>query len=360
MAKVKESFLPPLWILTSATFVGLIWLAAQLKELVVLLVIGYFIAYAIDPILTKLQAKGVSRPLGFAIVCAVLVGLLVLLGVTAIPTLIDEFHKLTLNLNHYLEVGKERLGPYWDTIRDALPISVREEENLSDTLARLPQMLTEVNGDAVKRVFSTISGTLMQGYNRALALVNIALLPFIVYYLAMDLPHLHSCVVGLIPHTRRSKFVAIFREIDTYVSAFVRGQAIVCTILFVLYSIGLGFVGVDLWLLLAAISGFGNIIPYVGFLSGIVLSSLMALVTFGDLAHLLWVWAVYAIVQFLEGTFITPRILGESVGLSPLVIILALFAGGQLFGLLGIFLAVPAAATLRVLARSSYQWVIAR
>jgi predicted PurR-regulated permease PerM len=86
----------------------------------------------------------------------------------------------------------------------------------------------------------------------------------------------------------------------------------------------------------------------------------MALVTFGDLVHLLWVWAVYAIVQALEGTFITPRIMGESVGLSPLVIILALFAGGQLFGLLGIFLAVPAAATLRVLARSSYQWVIAR
>lgn len=360
MAKAKESFLPPLWILTSATLIGLIWLAVQLKELVVLLVIGYFVAYAIDPILTKLQGKGVSRPLGFAIVCAVLVGLLVLLGVTAIPTLIDEFHKLTLNLNHYLEVGKERLGPYWDKIRDALPISVNEEENLSDTLARLPQMLSDVNGDAVKKVLSTIGGTLMQGYNRALALVNIALLPFIVYYLAMDLPHLHACVVGLIPHTRRSKFVATFKEIDTYVSAFVRGQAIVCTILFVLYAIGLGLVGVDLWLLLAAISGFGNIIPYVGFLSGIVLSSLMALVTFGDLPHLFWVWAVYAIVQFLEGTFITPRILGESVGLSPLVIILALFAGGQLFGLLGIFLAVPAAATLRVLARSSYQWVIAR
>jgi predicted PurR-regulated permease PerM len=86
----------------------------------------------------------------------------------------------------------------------------------------------------------------------------------------------------------------------------------------------------------------------------------MALVTFGDISHVFWVWGVYAIVQFLEGTFITPRILGDSVGLSPLVIILALFAGGQLFGLLGIFLAVPAAATLRVLARSSYQWVVAR
>ena len=360
MAKTKESFLPPLWVLSSVAVIGLIWLAVRLKELVVLLVIGYFIAYAIDPILSKLERKGVSRGLGFSIVCATLVGLLVLLGVTAVPTIIDEFHKLTQNLSHYLQIGREKLGPYWDKITAALPIPAQEEQDLTDTLARLPQMLSEVNGDAVKKVLAAVGGTLLQGYNRALALVNIALLPFIVYYLAMDLPRIHSCVVGLVPLTRRSKFVAIFKEIDTYVSAFVRGQAIVCSILFVLYAIGLGLVGVDLWLLLAAISGFGNIIPYVGFLTGIILSSLMALVTFGDVSHLLWVWGVYAIVQALEGTFITPRIMGESVGLSPLVIILALFAGGQLFGLLGIFLAVPAAATLRVLARTSYQWVLAR
>jgi predicted PurR-regulated permease PerM len=86
----------------------------------------------------------------------------------------------------------------------------------------------------------------------------------------------------------------------------------------------------------------------------------MALVTFGDTVHVLYVWGVFAVVQALEGTVITPRILGDSVGLSPLVIILALFAGGQLFGLLGIFLAVPAAAALRVVARHAYQWVLDR
>jgi predicted PurR-regulated permease PerM len=84
----------------------------------------------------------------------------------------------------------------------------------------------------------------------------------------------------------------------------------------------------------------------------------MALVTFGDVSHVAWVLGVFAVVQFLEGMVITPRIMGESVGLSPLVIILALFAGGQLFGLLGIFLAIPAAATLRVLVRHSYRWAL--
>jgi predicted PurR-regulated permease PerM len=86
----------------------------------------------------------------------------------------------------------------------------------------------------------------------------------------------------------------------------------------------------------------------------------MALVTYGDLSHVLWVWAVYAVVQALEGTLITPKIIGESVGLAPLVIILAVYAGGQLFGLLGVFLAVPAAAAIRVFARHSYEWVLSR
>jgi predicted PurR-regulated permease PerM len=138
-------------------------------------------------------------------------------------------------------------------------------------------------------------------------------------------------------------------EIDSYVSAFVRGQFMIGTILFLLYGAGLWFVGVELWLLLALIAGFGNIVPYLGFLAGIVLSTLMALVTFGDFAHVVQVWVVFAIVQGLEGTVITPRILGEKVGLSPLAVILALVVGGQLFGLLGVFLAVPAAAALRVL-----------
>jgi predicted PurR-regulated permease PerM len=126
----------------------------------------------------------------------------------------------------------------------------------------------------------------------------------------------------------------------------------------VLYAIGLGLVGVDLWLLLAAIAGFGNMVPYLGTAVGLTLSCIMAVVTFGDVPHIAWVLVVFAVVQFLEGMIITPRIMGESVGLSPLVIILSLFAGGQLFGLLGIFLAIPAAATLRVLARYSYRWAV--
>ena len=356
----NESFLPPLWILTAAFLAGVVWVTVQLRELVVLLVVGYFLAYAIDPILERLQRRGIGRAWGFWVVALVLAGLLALLGLTAIPTLVDEFAKLSDNLNHYLEVGRSKVGPLLEQFREKLPEPLRGSESADDLLGKRPAALSSVSGDTLKGVGNAVLGTLLSGYNRVLTLVNIALLPFIVYYLAVDLPRIHQFFIELVPLTRRSKVEGVFGEIDGYVSAFVRGQVIVCSILFVLYAIGLGFVGVDLWLLLAFIAGFGNLIPYVGFASGILLSSLMALVTFGDFQHVLWVWAVFGTVQALEGTFITPRVMGESVGLPPLVVILALFAGGQLFGLLGIFLAIPAAAVVRVLARHSYQWVIGR
>jgi predicted PurR-regulated permease PerM len=360
MSHKRDSLLPPLWILSSAAVVVSVWLAVELKELVVLLVIGFFIAYAIHPILEMLQSRGIGRSFGFALISAGAIGGIFLLGLTTVPTIVAEFERLSDNLHRYLAVGGERLAPLWEELRSRLPLPRADQDSVSEAIARLPQALSSLNGEAVKRVFTAIGGTLMQGYSRVLTIFNIGLLPFIVYYLAIDLPKIYSSVTDLVPLTKRKSFLSVCTEIDRYVSAFVRGQAIVCTILFALYAVGLWIIGVDLWLLLAAISGFGNIIPYVGFMCGIILSSLMALVTFGDFAHLVWVWVVYGIVQALEGTVITPKVVGESVGLSPLVVILALFAGGQLFGLLGIFLAIPAAAALRVLGRFSYHWVLSR
>ncbi len=359
--KTKESLLPPLWVLSLLFVASVLWLAVQLKELVVLLVLGYFLAYAIDPLLSRLEKRGVSRGLGFGVVCALFALVVALLLVTAVPTIVREFQKLSENLSHYVAVGQERLGPYLERARDYLPESISQSSSIDEVISGgLPALLSTVTGDTVKRVFQGVSATLLHGYSQILTLINVALLPFIVYYLAVDLPRLHGCILSLVPIMRRERVATVFREIDGYVSSFVRGQFLVCTVLFVLYAIGLWLVGVDLWLLLAAITGFGNLIPYVGFIMGIVLSSLMALVTFGDLWHVLYVWLVFIVVQGIEGTLVTPRILGDSVGLSPLVIILALFAGGQLFGLLGVFLAVPAAATVRVLARHGYHLLMER
>jgi predicted PurR-regulated permease PerM len=354
----RQRLLPPLWVLSCLTAALLVLIALQLKELVVLMVLGYFLAYAIDPIVSAAQRRGFSRMVAVLAVFAVVVGAAFLLAFTTAPTVLDEFRRLRDNLNHYLEVGRDRLQPLLERIREYLPESLRNSHDVNEVLGALPALLSGVSGDTLKGVGRAVLGTVLQGYSLTLTFVNAALLPFIVYYVAVDLPHIHRFFVGLFPITKRVKVQGICSEIDGYVSAFVRGQVLVCSVLFILYAIGLGLVGVDLWLLLAAISGFGNLVPYLGFTAGILLSSLMALVTFGDLNHVLYVWGVFAVVQALEGTLITPKIIGDSVGLSPLVIIIALFAGGQLGGLLGLFLAVPAAAVMRVVIRHSYQWVL--
>jgi predicted PurR-regulated permease PerM len=339
---------------------AVIWLLFALKEIVVLVVVGYTIAYVMDPALRALDRRGISRPIGVFVLATLLAGLIALLAVTAIPTVVEESQRLSANLGQYMDISSGRVGELVEWAKTKIPSRFLEQDRATSFLELAPRLSEYVSGPAIAKLLQGVLGTLLKGYSLTLTIVNILLLPFIVFYLAVDLPKIHRGVLALVPVTRRARVARLFGEIDHYTSSFVRGQLIVCSILFVLYAVGLGAVGVELWLLLAVISGFGNLIPYLGFVCGIVLSSVMSLATFGDWSHLLMVWGVFALVQFLEGTFITPRVVGESVGLSPLVVILALFAGGQLFGLLGIFLAVPVAAALRVLAQHAHEWVLRR
>ena len=217
--------------------------------------------------------------------------------------------------------------------------------------------VSQYGAEIGQQVLAGAGSALLAGYSIALAFVNLLILPFIIYYLAVDFRNIHSRFLLVFPFLMRERVAAIGHDIDRYVSAYFRGQLTVGLILSAMYAAGLAMVGVELWFLLALIAGLGNLIPYVGFFLGIVLSSVMALVTFGDLSHLLLVWLVFLVVQVLEGTVITPRIVGSQVGLSPLVVILALVAGGSLFGLLGIFLAVPVVAIMRVLGEHFYGWL---
>jgi predicted PurR-regulated permease PerM len=358
MTHNRESFMPPRWILAIAGLTLLGWLAVRLKEIVVLLVIGFFIAYVVDPVLRMFERYKVPRTIGFFIVCGALVvvfgGGIILVG----PTIVEEFHKLTSNLSGYLNTSRQRVLPALRDLQGLLPVSIRGLIDLDDINGSIGTLLSGVTGETLKNLGKTVLGSLLHGYSQALAMLNIVLLPFIVFYLAVDLPKLYQFVINLFPLTKRSGWIGAFQEIDGYISAYVRGQIVVCCILFVLYAIGLGALGVDLWLLLAAIAGFGNMVPYVGTALGIFFSSVMALVTFGSFTYVAWVWGIFALVQFMEGVLITPRIMGGSIGLSPLVVILSLFAGGQLFGLLGVFLAIPTAAALRVLIRHSYHWAV--
>ena len=354
--RTPESLLPPPWILTIAVCVGVVWLISELREIVVLLVVGYSIAYVIDPILDRLERRKISRPLGVIVLSVIALAFLAVLALTALPTLADQYRHLVEQLPDQV-VRLRQLA--FDSVQ-ALIAYLPESMRASIDQQTIMQALPTPDSAMVQKVVGTLASALLSGYSIALTLISLTLLPFIVFYLAVDFDRFHQWILSILPLRSRKKISKIAAEINQYVSAFVRGQLIICSILFVLYALGLGFVGVKLWFLLAVLSGFGQIVPYLGFLIGIVLSSIMALATFGDFSHLLLVWGVYGVVQALEGFLITPRVLGESVGLSPLLVIIALFAGGQLFGLLGIFLAIPAAAAIRVLLRHAHALMLSR
>lgn len=353
-AKRTSALLPPLWVILALVIAGMVWLLIQLKEVCFLIIAGYLIAYILEPVLAALERKKIPRPLGLLGVAVLAIAVLFLFGATAYPTISKEYNALVSGLPGYYNTAREQFGPKLLELKNRLPVDILPEETLRSMIGNLPSM----GAEAGQKVLKKIGETLLEGYSVGLTLLNLFLLPFIVYYLAVDFRQTHQRFMDVVPIASRRKVLGVFREIDAGLSAFFRGQFIVGCVDFVLYALGLGMLGVELWPILAVISGFGSIIPYVGFISGIILSTIMALVTFQDLSHVLWVWAVYFVVQFIEGTFVVPKVVGNKVGLSPLAVTLVIFAGGKLFGILGIFLAVPAATIFKVLARHFYAWAL--
>ena len=268
----------------------------------------------------------------------------------AIPAIVEQYHELSQNFPEYLAKLKAKYA--------ALLLSLQTRFPSLGVLSSEFDIFSHFDSGVLKNIGLGVKSTLLQGYSTALTVANLALLPFITYYLALDFDRLHHEILDFVPPRFRPRLVELCGEIDGDIKNFVAGQVLVALVLAGLYSIGLGLVGIDLWLLIGVTAGLLNVVPYLGFLIGIVLSSIMALLTFGDFIHVAYVWGVFMVVQGLEGMVITPKILGDKVGISPLLVILAIFAGGKLFGLLGVFLAVPGAAVLRILLRHLHTEVV--
>lgn len=323
----------------------------------VLLILGYYTAYIFDPLLDKLVSWRLKRTHAVVLVVVGLVAITTIALLTVVPSLLEDGARLISNLPKYSEIARQEL----------IGLALSLEHRLPAPLA------TKLHGLAIEDLASLLSGefigdmgrglaaALFKGYSLTLTIVNLLLLPFIVFYLSVSFDDYHTYALSLVPAKYRENVRTIALDIHAHVSAFLQGQLIIGAILSLLYAIGLGaIVRIDYWFLLALISGFGNIVPYLGFLVGIVLSSLLALSTHGSLGPVFTVWAIYAVVQFLEGFAISPRVLGEKVGLAPLTVILSILAFGKLFGLLGIFLAIPIAGIVKVVGANLHRWVLAR
>jgi predicted PurR-regulated permease PerM len=352
----KESFLPPLWIITVTLLVSFLWIVSELKEIVVLLVIGYSIAYVLDPMLDWLERKKISRQIGFFIVVGILSLLAGLFFAFAVPPLLSEIQNTLSNATGIGDTIANRAESFIAWVNKYLP----QDKHVSFSREQFIAYFQLIDSQTLKRIASAIGTFLLEGYSIGLTIINLLLLPLIVFYLSIDLDRFHKWFFNLVPKSSKKTFGNMVKEIDVLLRAFVVGQSTVCVILAVLYAIGFAIAGHSQWFLMGAVAGLGNIVPYLGSISGAVLGIVFSLTSDAPLWMLIKTAIVFTVVQALEGMVITPKVVGEKVGLSPLIVILAILIGGKLFGLLGIFLAVPVAATLSVAGGYAHRAIIKR
>ncbi len=323
----------------------LLWV---LRPVFAILAAAAGLAYILDPMVDWFERRGLSRESGIGALFMGLFVTVVLSVLVLIPLLAQQAEALTQSAGAFIKDLDQHVEPGLRWVRDTTGQEVPVD--LDALQQQLPALAAEYWPQVQDRVLTASRGLFTQGIGLVSALVNLLLLPIFLFYLLRDWDRLVAAVHQLIPKRYRERAERVAVEVDKRLSAFVRGQITVAALLGVMYAIGLLIVGIDLAIPVGLASGFLFIIPYLGNAIGMLFACLLALVKFGVGGEVLGVLGVFAIVQLIEGNLLTPRIVGESVGLHPLVVMIALIVGGSLLGIWGMLLAIPITAVASVVA----------
>jgi len=327
------------------------WLAAGVALLVTLVllspiltpfVIGAGLAYLGDPVVDWLQRRRLSRTLGVVVVFVVLTLAGLLGALLLVPMLYHQFLALLNNIPEWLawlqNTALPRLGI-------ALPAGVHlDAEGLKSIVAEHWARA----GDVAKLVWAHASES---GAALLATVANLLLIPIVSFYLLRDWDDLVAWVRRVIPPRYLPRVDMLARETDEVLGAFIRGQLSVMAVQAVFYAVALWIAGLNLALLVGLIIGAISFIPYLGAIVGVLIAGIAMLVQTQDPASLIWIVVIFGVGQFLEGNILTPWLVGDRIGLHPVAVIFAVMAGGQLFGFIGVLLALPAAAVIAVLLR---------
>lgn len=328
------------WVAVAVLLAGL--LVYALRGLLTSVLLAFFIAYLLDPVVDRFEARGVPRAAGIVILLAGVLGALGLFLVLVVPTIVRDLVTFVGSLPHRLEQLVIAVEPLLHRLGLQVPHTIGEalDQWQLDAQQVAAQVVTPL-GTALRWL---VGGTV----SLVGALAAAVMVPVFAFYLLHDFDRITAAIGDLVPRRYRARVVEMAHEVDDVLGQFVRGQLLVMLILAVLYSVGYEIVGVRLALLVGLVAGLLAFIPYVGSVTALVLGLLMSILDWGGPWQLVGVVVVYAIVQMLEGLVITPRVMGGRVGLPPVWVLFAVMAGGELFGFLGVLLAVPAASVVKI------------
>jgi predicted PurR-regulated permease PerM len=333
------------WLLIAAIAGWLLWLLAPILTP---FVFAAMLGWLGDPLVNRLQRHGCSRTLGVVLVFSVMALFVVLALLLLVPMIERQIVTLIESLPRYRDWFTGTVLP-WIERRTGIALMAWLD----------PQRIFELVREHWERaggVATTLLGYLSRsGFVLLAWLANIVLLPVLTFYFLRDWGVLVERVAALVPRDHVATVSRLARESDLVLGGFLRGQFSVMLVLGALYAIGLWAVGLDLGLLIGFVAGLVSFVPYLGAAAGVVLGVIAALVQFGDWLHVALVLGVFGLGQVIESYWLTPKLVGDRIGLHPVAVIFAIMAGGQLFGFLGVLLALPVAAVANVLLRYTHE-----
>ena len=341
---MTESVAPALrsWLWIAGVLLGG-WLVYLLAPILTPFLLAGLFAYLGDPLVDRLEARKLSRTLATTLVFMLIFGIVILAPLLLIPVLETQIGAVIKTLPRYIDWITETFLPGMQA-RLGVDPTVFDVEQIKAALAA---NWKEAGGIAAHVVgYVTRSGMAMLGW-----LASMVLVPVLTFYMLRDWDHFLAAIRDLLPRSIEPTVVQLTLESDERLAAFLRGQFIVMLCLGTIYSVGLSLAGLNTAVLIGMLAGLVSFVPYLGVIVGVVTASIAMLVQTQDLMQLLPVAIVFGVGQMLEGMVLTPLLVGDKIGLHPVTVIFAVLAGGQLFGFLGVLLALPVAAVLVVLVR---------
>ncbi len=302
-------------------------------------VIAAALAYLANPLVNRLQR--LPRSLAVSLIFVLIFGLLTLGLLILLPILEKQIGHLLTRLPVYLTWLEHTILPW---VEQFLP-------------AELPA--PKLNAELIRQAFDQLGGVAsdlwqtLTGTGRTLLhwLTNLLLIPVLTFYLLRDWPRVTHHIRQLIPRAALTTSRRLGREADQVLGKFMRGQLSVMLALAILYTCGLWLIELDFALLIGIFAGAVSFVPYLGLIVGLLVAGIASILQFQDLSGIPLVILVFGVVQILESVILTPRLVGDSIGLHPVAVIFAVLAGGQLYGFIGVLLALPVAAVGMVLIR---------
>jgi len=305
--------------------------------------ISFALSYLLDPLVDKIESRGISRTTSVLFLMIVFFMLVVFAGVFLVPLLTMQTESLVQHIPTYIGIFQEWLWPLLDMIKGLDPVKV--EEFLNEGLSRFGELPMKVLRFSGELLWGSISNL----FNIILMIANLVIIPVVMFYLLRDFDSINKRLFSLIPPRFQEKTHVIIFEIDQVLSSFVRGQMMVIVLMGIMYAFGLFLCDTPMNLSLGLLAGLFNLVPYLGLILGFAPASVLTFMHTQEWFSVLGVAGVFGFVQVMEGMVITPRIVGENIGLHPVAVIFAVLLGGELFGFVGMILGVPAVAVINVL-----------